>query len=167
MTQTQNPDVNVDVERFIELLNEDLGTEFQSIVQYTNHIATITGAEYLAVLDELKVHLGQELTHAQVLAEQVSFLGGEPSTLVPPVERSQESRVALKADLRLETDQLERYRVRSRAGDRAQPARRGRSPAAPARADPGARARPADGAGRLTACPPSLDGRHAPLSEGG
>ena len=110
MTQTQKPDV--DVEQFIELLNEDLGTEFQSIVQYTNHIATITGAEYLAVLDELKVHLGQELTHAQVLAEQVSFLGGEPSTAVPPVERSQESRVALKADLRLETDQLERYRVR-------------------------------------------------------
>jgi bacterioferritin len=110
MTQTQKPDV--DVEQFIELLNEDLGTEFQSIVQYTNHIATITGAEYLAVLDELKVHLGQELTHAQVLAEQVSFLGGEPSTTVPPVERSQESRVALKADLRLETDQLERYRVR-------------------------------------------------------
>ena len=60
MTQTQKPDV--DIEQFIELLNEDLGTEFQSIVQYTNHIATIAGAEYLAVLDELKVHLGQELT---------------------------------------------------------------------------------------------------------
>jgi len=111
MTQAKTQDV--DVERFVQLLNEDLGTEFQSIVQYTNHIATITGAEYLAVLDELKVHLGQELAHAQVLAEQVSFLGGEPATEVPAVERSADSRVALKMDLRLETDQLERYRTRS------------------------------------------------------
>jgi bacterioferritin len=100
------------VEKLVELLNEDLGTEYQSIVQYTNHIATITGAEYLSILDELKVHLGQELSHAQILAEQVSFLGGEPIVTVPPVARAADSRLALKADLRLETDQLERYRQR-------------------------------------------------------
>ena len=103
---------DVSVEKFVELLNEDLGTEYQSIVQYTNHIATITGAEYLSVLDELKVHVGQELSHAQILAEQVSFLGGEPIVTVPPVETATDSRAALKADLRLETDQLERYRQR-------------------------------------------------------
>jgi bacterioferritin len=103
---------DVSVEKLVELLNEDLGTEYQSIVQYTNHIATITGAEYLSILDELKVHLGQELSHAQILAEQVSFLGGEPIVTVPPVARAADSRLALKADLRLETDQLERYRQR-------------------------------------------------------
>jgi bacterioferritin len=102
----------IDVETFVALLNEDLGTEYQSIIQYTNHIATITGAEFLGVIDELKLHIGQELSHAQVLAEQVSFLGGEPATIVPSVERASDSRNALKADLRLETDQLERYRQR-------------------------------------------------------
>jgi len=107
---TKTPDV--DVEKFVELLNEDLGSEYQSIVQYTNHIASITGAEYLSVIDELKIHVGQELSHAQILAEQVSFLGGEPTTTVPAVERATESRQALKADLRLETDQLKRYRQR-------------------------------------------------------
>jgi bacterioferritin len=101
-----------DTVKFVKLLNEDLGTEYQSIVQYTNHIATITGAEFLGIIDELKVHLGQELTHAQILAEQVSFLGGEPATTVPAVERASDSRLALQADLRLETDQLERYRAR-------------------------------------------------------
>ena len=99
-------------DEFVDLLNEDLSTEYQSIVQYNLHIATITGAEYLSILDELKVHLGQELSHAQILAEQVSFLGGEPIVTVPPVERAADSRQALKADLRLETDQLERYRER-------------------------------------------------------
>jgi bacterioferritin len=101
-----------DLESFVALLNEDLGLEYQSIVQYTNHVATITGAEFLSIIDELKVHVGQELGHAQILAEQVSFLGGEPMTTVPPVERSADSRGALKEDLRLETAQLERYRER-------------------------------------------------------
>jgi bacterioferritin len=103
---------DIDVDKFVALLNEDLGTEYQSIVQYTNHIATITGPEYLSIIDELKLHLVQELSHAQILASQVSFLGGEPITTVPPVERASDSRVALKADLRLETEQLERYRTR-------------------------------------------------------
>jgi bacterioferritin len=107
---TQTPDI--DTEKFIALLNEDLGTEYQSIVQYINHIATVTGAEFLSVIDELKVHLTQELSHAQILAEQVSFLGGEPAVTVPRVETASDSRRALQADLRLETDQLERYRQR-------------------------------------------------------
>jgi bacterioferritin len=106
------PAPEIDTDKFVALLNEDLGTEYQSIVQYTNHIATITGAEFLGIIDELKVHLGQELAHAQILAEQVSFLGGEPATTVPAVERSSDSRLALQADLRLETNQLERYRER-------------------------------------------------------
>jgi bacterioferritin len=102
----------IDVKKFVALLNEDLGTEFQSIVQYTNHIATITGAEYLSIVDELKLHLGQELSHAQILAGQVSFLGGQPATAMPPVDEESDSRLALKADLRLEQSQLERYRER-------------------------------------------------------
>src|SRR5579862_9138415 len=102
----------MDTESFVALLNEDLQTEYQSIVQYINHIATITGAEFLSIIDELKVHLGQELIHAQTLAEQVSFLGGEPATTVPRAERDADSAAALRADLRLETNQLERYRER-------------------------------------------------------
>jgi len=103
---------DVDQEKFVALLNEDLGTEYQSIIQYTNHIATITGAEFTSIVTELKAHLVQELSHAQILAEQVSFLGGEPGTTVPAVERNADGRRALQADLRLETEQLERYRER-------------------------------------------------------
>jgi bacterioferritin len=102
----------MDTEAFLDALNEDLQTEFQSIVQYVNHTATVTGAEFIGVIDELKVHLGQELSHAQILAEQVAFLGGRPSTSVAPVPETSDSRAALAADLELETAQLERYRVR-------------------------------------------------------
>ena len=33
----------MDQEEFTELLNEDLSTEYQSIVQYNLHISTVTG----------------------------------------------------------------------------------------------------------------------------
>jgi bacterioferritin len=103
----------MDKESFTEALNQDLQTEYQSIVQYISHIATVTGADLLSVINELKVHVGQELNHAQILAEQIAFLGGSPSTVVPDVDRST-GRDALAADLRLEEDQLERYRERFR-----------------------------------------------------
>ena len=56
--------------------------------------------------------LAQELQHATTLAGQVSFLGGTPTTEVPPVARHDDSESALRADLDLETRQLERYRER-------------------------------------------------------
>ena len=102
----------METKELIELLNDDLETEFQSIVQYVRHVATISGAEFTSTVDELKIHLGQELQHATTLAEQVSFLGGEPSTRVPDVASATDSRGALEADLALETQQLERYRER-------------------------------------------------------
>src|ERR1700727_2941299 len=101
----------MEMESFLEALNGDLRTEYQSIVQYISHIATVTGAEFLSTIDELKVHLSQELQHAQLLAEQISFLGGTPATTVPQVDAAT-GREALAADLRLEEGQLERYRRR-------------------------------------------------------
>jgi bacterioferritin len=103
----------MDKESFVEALNGDLQTEYQSIVQYISHIATVTGAEFLSTIDELKVHLTQELSHAQKLAEQIAFLGGTPSTSVPAVENAT-GRGALAADLKLEESQLDRYRERFR-----------------------------------------------------
>jgi bacterioferritin len=108
----------MDQEKFIELLNEDLSSEYQSIVQYNLHISTITGPEFVSTIDELTKHLTQELNHARVLASQVSFLGGEPTTVVRSVPRSTGSRDALEADLALEQEQLQRYRERySQAGE--------------------------------------------------
>jgi bacterioferritin len=101
----------MDIESFIEALNEDLQSEYQSIVQYISHIATVTGAEFLSTIAELKVHVTQELNHAQILAEQIAFLGGTPATTVPDVVAAS-GRDALAADLRLEDSQLERYRSR-------------------------------------------------------
>jgi bacterioferritin len=99
-------------EQFVEALNQDLATEYQSIVQYVQHTATITGPEYQSIVDELKTHLSQELEHAMTLAEQIDFLGGTPTVDVPKVPNEPDSKAALQLDLKLESDQLERYRQR-------------------------------------------------------
>ncbi len=96
----------------VDHLNEDLRLEFQSIVQYVQHVAVITGPEYTSIVDELKIHLGQELAHATVLAEQVAFLGGTPETAVGEPPAVTDSHGALAADLDLEERQLDRYRER-------------------------------------------------------
>jgi bacterioferritin len=103
----------VDQNDFVAALNDDLSSEFRSIVQYVQHIATIKGAEYLSTITELEAHVAQELRHALVLAEQVEFLGGTPTTLVPEVPSSSDSREALILDLELERAQLQRYRDRT------------------------------------------------------
>jgi bacterioferritin len=97
---------------FVALLNEDLSTEYQSIVQYTQHIATIKGAKYQSLIEELRKHLSQELNHAMVLAEQIDFLGGVPGVRVPEVREETDEEAALRLDLALETNQLQRYRDR-------------------------------------------------------
>jgi bacterioferritin len=107
----------MDRESFVEALNEDLELEFQSIVQYVQHIASIKGAEFQSTLDELQVHTRQELDHALTLARQVDFLGGVPSTKVPDVKRTTDARAALRADLALEEAQLDRYRERFEQAD--------------------------------------------------
>jgi bacterioferritin len=102
----------MDREKLVELLNGDLELEFRSIVQYTQHSATVKGVEFQPMADKIRPHLRQELEHATVLAEQIDFLGGEPTTRVPEVPNQTEPRRALSLDLELEERQLAAYRER-------------------------------------------------------
>ncbi len=103
----------MDTTKLIELLNGDLELEYRSIVQYVQHIATAKGAEFQSTIEELRAHLSQELDHATALAEQIDFLGGVPSVIVPEVPSATNAREALELDLDLEEHQLQRYRERT------------------------------------------------------
>lgn len=99
-------------QEFIALLNEDLESEYRSIVQYIQHVSSIKGAKYSSVIEEMRAHLDQELEHALILAEQIDFLGAMPSTNVADGDSTSEPTEALKQDLDLEETQLKRYRSR-------------------------------------------------------
>jgi bacterioferritin len=102
----------MDRNQLTQLLNEDLASEYRSIIQYNQHVATLKGLEVQSLLAELKQHLGQELSHAMILAEQIDFLGGVPTVQVPSIPSVTDTQGALQLDLNLEEQQLERYRQR-------------------------------------------------------
>jgi len=101
-----------DKTELIDKLNEDLASEFRSIVQYVLHINSIKGAKYQQIISELRDHVSQELDHAMILAEQIDFLGGTAACRVPQIEGNEEPAAALQQDLALEEKQLSRYRDR-------------------------------------------------------
>ena len=102
----------VDRNQLIDLMNQDLASEYRSIVQYNQHVATLKGLEVQSLLAELKQHLAQELSHAMILAEQIDFLGGVPTVEVPSIPSVTDTQGALQLDLDLEEQQLQRYRQR-------------------------------------------------------
>ena len=102
----------MDRERLIDKMNEDLSMEFRSILQYVQHIATMKGARYQNMIEELEEHIHQEVDHAKTLARQIDFLGGVPSSTAAKFETVSGAREALQQDLQLEERQLERYRQR-------------------------------------------------------
>ena len=128
----------MDKDKLVELLNSDLELEFRSIVQYTQHLATVKGIEYQPIAEMIRPHLRQELEHATVLADQIDFLGGVPTTRVPEVPSETDARRAFALDLELEERQLPRA-LRADPGDGPAGCRRGVAPAA--RADARSRAR--------------------------
>ena len=102
----------LDRNQLTQLMNEDLASEYRSIVQYNQHVASLKGLEVQGLVTELKQHLGQELSHAMILAEQIDFLGGIPTVDVPSIPSVTDTQGALHLDLELEEQQLERYRER-------------------------------------------------------
>jgi len=102
----------VEKDALVESLNQDLAMEFRSIVQYVQHFATVKGPEYQSAATVLQPHLAQELHHATVLAQQIEFLGGIPTTRVPDVPSEADAHRGFELDLALEERQLAGYRER-------------------------------------------------------
>ena len=98
--------------KLIDLLNKDLELEYSAAIQYINHAAVMTGAEYGSIIKELVVHANEEIGHAIVLADQIDFLGGSPSVHTGKVWIAEDNKEMLKQDLAGEEDAIKRYKKR-------------------------------------------------------
>ncbi|HBB02371.1 MAG: bacterioferritin [Candidatus Peregrinibacteria bacterium GW2011_GWF2_38_29] len=99
-------------QEFIDLLNKDLSLEYAAAVQYVQHAAKITGAEYQTMQRELIVHANEEIGHAVSLADHIAGMGGEPTFDIGPRETDKDSKVMLEQDLKGEIDAVNRYKAR-------------------------------------------------------
>ena len=62
----------------VKLLNDSLATELVCVLRYKRHYFTATGIESPAIADEFLVHANEEMAHADLIAERIVQLGGEP-----------------------------------------------------------------------------------------
>ena len=99
-------------EKLIVLLNHDLELEYSAAIQYINHSAVMTGAAYGDIIKELKIHANEEIQHAMILADQIDFLGGEPTVNIGEIKTSRDNQMMLQQDLEGEEDAIMRYKVR-------------------------------------------------------
>ena len=81
-------------------------------MQYVQHAAAMTGAQYDAITAELVVHSNEEHAHAISLADQIDFMGGVPGVDVERALASPEPQTMLEQDLEGELDAIARYRER-------------------------------------------------------
>ena len=102
----------ITTEELINLLNHDLELEYSAAIQYINHAAVMTGAQYGDIIKELKVHANEEIQHALILADQIDFLGGKPSVNVGQIKTSDDNEEMLQQDLDGEEDAIRRYKFR-------------------------------------------------------
>lgn len=110
---TENPD-SVSRKELIDLLNEDLAREYQAIIAYVVYSQVLKGAEYMNIAAELRVHAGEELQHALIIAGQIDYLGGMPAVVPKPVKTSDNAKDMLRFDLDNENETIRNYRQRIR-----------------------------------------------------
>lgn len=99
-------------EKMIELLNEDLAREFQAIIAYTVYSQTMRGAAYTDIARELKAHASEELGHAILIAKQIDYFNGTPTTIPAKVKMSDKADDMLRFDLKNEKETIINYRQR-------------------------------------------------------
>jgi bacterioferritin len=100
------------VKALINALNDDLSREYQAIISYTIYSNVLSGAQWMKIADELKLHAAEELEHAMIIADQIDYLGGMPTGTAKEVRISAKPEEMIRFDLENETETIRNYRER-------------------------------------------------------
>ena len=65
-------------QKIIDALNKDRADELGAIIQYMGHHYTADGMESPAIVGIFKTTAIDEMKHAEMLAERIVYLGGDP-----------------------------------------------------------------------------------------
>jgi bacterioferritin len=103
---------SADRESLLDGLNHDLAGEFQAVLMYTHYAAKLTGPYRKELRGLFQTEIGDEQGHAQLLADKIAALGGEPSTQPRPVPHAEEPREMLRNALDAEKQAIADYAKR-------------------------------------------------------
>jgi len=115
--ETMSKDTRVNRKQLVKLLNEDLSREFQAIIAYVVYSQTMKGAAFNHIAGELELHAAEELSHALLIAKQIDYLNGTPTTTPKEVKMSDKAEDMLRFDLDNERETIRNYRQRIKQAD--------------------------------------------------
>jgi bacterioferritin len=107
------PDI-ITKEQLLNNLNDDLKLEYSAALQYVQHAAVISGAEFDAIRVHLLEHADEEFAHAKELSDKINYLGGIPVAApdLSAIKLSGDARYMLALDLQGEQRAVARYKER-------------------------------------------------------
>jgi bacterioferritin len=106
-----------DKKKLIEGLNSDLAGEYSAIIQYTHYAATVTGPYRETLRAMFQTEVGDEQKHAQYLADQIAFLGANPTTAPRPVPEAKTPKQMLQRILEAEERAVNEYKERAQQAE--------------------------------------------------
>ena len=96
--------------KVIEVLNKARSMELQAIHQYMNQHYNLDDLDYGEMAANIKLIGIDEMRHAEMFAERIKELGGEPTTeLFGPVEKGQKVDVIFNFDAEQEDNAIDAY----------------------------------------------------------
>ena len=94
----------------IEVLNKARGMELQAIAQYMNQHYNLDDMDYGDMAAKVKLIAIDEMRHAEMFAERIKELEGEPTTEpAAKAEKGQQVQVIFSFDANLEDDTIDTY----------------------------------------------------------
>ncbi len=107
----------MDRDTLINNLNEDLAGELSAIIQYITYAAKATGPMRPQLAQFFLDEVADEQKHAQYLANKITALGGEPTTIPRSVPEAKTNRKMLEEILAAENRAIEDYAQRAREAE--------------------------------------------------
>ena len=104
------PDRQTRKDKVIEVLNKARSMELYAISQYMNQHYNLDNQDYGELAKNMKLVAIDEMRHAEMFAERVKELGGEPTTaLASEVKKGQDVRAIFPFDSLVEDDTIDTY----------------------------------------------------------
>lgn len=94
----------------LDLMNQAIAREMQVSIQYMwQHIQWV-GVKGFTVRDELKVIAINEMTHAEMVADRLNYLGGVPTTKPAPINVGENLKEMIQNDAKSEVEAITLYK---------------------------------------------------------
>ena len=93
----------------IKELNVDLSREYSAVIQYRTYASAVTGPYRQELREFFALEIADELGHAEILADKIVAMGGQPVVTAAPVKYTEDPQQMLKNSLEDEELTVKRY----------------------------------------------------------